>query len=265
MFNKITSRENQKLKNARKTREGKSKDEIFIEGLRLAEEAEKSGLQINECLIDERFGKSAREGELLEKIEQKCKSINTVENKIFQSLADTQHAQGIILLAKKPANVLKEQGNIERNKHFLLLFEVNNPSNLGAILRTAEAAGIGGVIVSKNSTDAFSPKSLRASMGAAFRLPVWENAAFEEVMRWAQERNLITTAADINAQKSYTKIDWTKPRLITFGSEAEGLSEKKRGEMDELMIIPMENSVESLNLAVSCGIILFEAKRHLEK
>jgi TrmH family RNA methyltransferase len=146
----------------------------------------------------------------------------------------------------------------------VLLHEINNPANLGAILRTAEAAGVAGIIISQNSADVFSPKSVRASMGACLRLNLWTNAGFEEVLSWSRENNLISTAADINARESYTEIDLSKPRLLIFGSEARGLSAEDFGEIDEQLVIPMENGVESLNLAVSCAVVLFEAKRQAQ-
>jgi TrmH family RNA methyltransferase len=154
---------------------------------------------------------------------------------------------------------------LQTNFPVIFLFEINNPSNLGAIFRTAEAAGAAGVIISAKSAAAFSPKAMRAALGANLRLPIWENARFEQVLIWASETKAITTAADINAVKKYTEIDWNQPRLLIFGSEAHGLSENARTSIEELIYIPMQNDVESLNLAVSCGIILFEAhrQRHL--
>ncbi|MDQ3180740.1 MAG: RNA methyltransferase, partial [Acidobacteriota bacterium] len=146
----------------------------------------------------------------------------------------------------------------------VLLHQINNPSNLGAILRTCEAAGVLGVILTNNSADAFSPKALRGAMGASFRLPIWDHADFFEAVDWAKEKNLISVCADINAEKSYLEIDWKKPRLLIFGSEAHGLSAEESAAVEESLVIPMENGVESLNLAVSCGVILFEAKKNAE-
>ena len=139
--------------------------------------------------------------------------------------------------------------------------EINNPSNLGAILRTTEAAGVAGVIISTNSADAFAAKAVRASMGAAFRIPVWYNAEFYEVLNWAAANNLTVTACDVSAALSYTDIDWKLSRLLVFGSEAHGLDSDDLGKIQEKINIPMANQVESLNLSVSAGIILFEAKR----
>ena len=118
--------------------------------------------------------------------------------------------------------------------------------------------------MTENSADVFSPKALRGAMGASLRLPIWTNAGFFEVLEWSKQKNLISICADINAEKSYTEIVWKQPRLLIFGSEAHGLSAQEREKVDESLIIPMENNVESLNLAVACGVILFEAKRQIE-
>nr|HQU85298.1 RNA methyltransferase [Pyrinomonadaceae bacterium] len=204
------------------------------------------------------FGKNERETVLFQHFGQLNKQINSVENKLFQTIADTHNSQGIVVIAEKPKNSFDE---LPMSNHFIFLHEINNPSNLGAILRTAEAAGINGIIISKNSTDVFSPKAIRASMGSVFRLPIWEKAEFEEVLSWAKLKKLMTTAADIKAENTIWETDWKQKRLIIFGSEADGLSEEKLSKIDEMIYVPMENAVESLNLAVSCGVILFEAKR----
>jgi TrmH family RNA methyltransferase len=266
---KINSRDNQKLKLARKVRDGHLKDLIFVEGLRLSEEVLRSGIKISEIFVVENFDQTARNAQLLKAFQSKNVSISEVPDKLFGSIADTKTSQGIILICEKPETEKHDfETTFTLQKDQLpiavLLHEINNPSNLGAILRTAEAVNAAGIIISKNSTDVFSPKSLRASMGAGFRLNIWTNAGFDEALAWSREKNLTSTAADINAEKSYTQIDWQKPRLLIFGSEAHGLSAEDFQKIDEGLIIPMENDVESLNLAVSCGIILFEAKRHLK-
>ncbi len=127
-----------------------------------------------------------------------------------------------------------------------MLHEINNPNNLGAILRTCEAVGVSNVIISKNSTDVFSPKALRSAMGASFRINFWTDAEFEKVLDWAKENNLTTVCADINSEKNLWEIDWKKPRLIIFGSEAHGLSETERKQIDEGLKIPMENRMSKV-------------------
>jgi TrmH family RNA methyltransferase len=141
------------------------------------------------------------------------------------------------------------------------LHELNNPSNVGAILRTAEAAGASGVILTKNSADVFSPKSLRGSMGAAFRLRFWTKADFSEVVEVCRQNRIKTVCADIRAAKNHTEIDWREATALIVGSEARGLSPEEIGETDEQIKIPMKTPVESLNAAVACGIVLYEAAR----
>ena len=263
---KITSRDNQRLKFARKVADGRVKDAIFIEGARLAEEVIRAEIEIFDVLIAENFRETERGQKILRNLDDKTEHFAEISERIFNSVSDTKHSQGIIIIAAKPAagkNII--EANLRKTERplplFILLHQINNPSNLGAILRTAEAAGVSGVITTENSADVFSPKALRGAMGAAFRLPVWTNADFFEALSWSKEKNLISVCADVNAEKSYLDIDWKKPRLLIFGSEAHGLNSEERRQIDESLIIPMENNVESLNLAVSCGVILFEAKR----
>lgn len=265
---KITSRDNQKLKFARKARDGKEKDAIFVEGARLAEELLLSDLKIFECLISESF--SRNRPDFLHEISKKFGGLAEVPDKIFSSLSDTKTSQGVILIAEKPKSGKDKIENIlirdfEKFPFLILLHQINNPANLGAILRICEAVGVRGVILTENSADVFSPKSLRAAMGAAFRLSFWTNADFDEVLPWAREKNLTTVCADVNSKKNFWEFDWSKRTLLIFGSEAHGLSKSERDKINESVFIPMEADVESLNLAVSGGIILFEAKRRWTK
>lgn len=262
---KIFSRDNQRLKRARRARDGRIEDLIFVEGLRLVDEALRSNLRVDEVFFDEKFAENERGKSFLKKFAASENiALFEVPEKIFASLADTKSAQGIVLIAHKPeTGKHKIEANLTGKKSPLVvvLHRTNNPSNLGAILRTAEAANVCGVVLTLNSADAFSPKSLRGAMGAAFRLPLWTGADFYEVLDWAGEINLISVAADVKARKNYSEIDWSKPSLLIFGSEAHGLDESEISRVEETLKIPMGNGVESLNLAVSAGVILFEAKR----
>lgn len=267
---KITSRDNQKLKNARKTRDGKVAELIFVEGLRLGEECLRSNVQIVEAFYIDGFPKKGRGSDLLNLLLERNIEVFEVPEQIFNSVAATKTSQGIILIAKRPKT---ERSSIEtglasnktRFPLFILLHEVNNPNNLGGILRTAEAAGVAGIILTNGSAYPFSPKALRASMGAAFRLPIWDNADFSEVLEWASANDLNSLYADPRSKNSYFNIDWRKARLLVFGSEAHGLAASEIEQIGETCLIPMDNNVESLNLSVSCGIILFEAKRRIAK
>lgn len=263
----ITSRENQKLKDARKVRDGKVDGSIFVEGVRLAEEVIRSGTIIREGLIAESFA-GDRATTILELLLEKGVVAQSVSDPVFRSVADTGQPQGIVLICERPENSKASfESRLSEDpaamQLIVFLHQINNPSNLGAIMRTAEAAGVAGLVCSVNSADPFSPKALRASMGSAFRLPIWHGGDMDEVCDWAVKRGMKLTAADTSGYKSYTEIDWKFPRLLVFGSEAHGLSEHDKARINDLIAIPMNSSVESLNLAVAAGVILFEARRQV--
>ena len=263
---KIASRDNARLKLARKARDGQTDDLIFVEGLRLVEEAVRSRLGIEFCIIATDFGSEEREYKLLGRLYDAAVEILETDSSIFSSIAETRSPQGIILICGRPETdraTFKELIVSRRSdvRAIVMLHEVNNPSNLGAVLRTAEAADVEGVIVTNGSTDAFSPKSLRASMGSAFRLPIWSNSDLDEVFEFAKREGYTPTAVILNADSEYTEIDWNTPRLLVFGSEAHGLPSEMLKKMDATISIPMNAEVESLNLAVAAGVILFEARR----
>ena len=260
---KISSRDNSKIKFARRVRDGLDADLIFVEGLRLAEEVSRSRLKISDLFFTENFPRTERGAKFLQAAE--TSNLAEVSDKVFDSLADTKNSQGIILLCEKPADgrtiIEANLAKTAKIPLLVLLHQINNPSNLGAILRTCEAVDVSGVILTDHSADAFSPKALRGAMCASLRLPMWTNADFLEILDWAKTKNITSICADVKTGKNYLEVNWQVPRLLIFGSEAHGLNEEELKEVAENLLIPMANNVESLNLAVSAGVILFEAKR----
>lgn len=257
-FPLIQSRDNQKLKFARAVRDERERGKIFLEGIRLCGEALKSDVKIESVFTDENF----QNRDLIATFAKKGANIFRVESKIFDSIADTKNSQGIVVICEKPESGREAvEKKLTENSLLLLLHRINNPSNLGAILRTAEAAGVSAIVTTENSANVFSPKALRGSMGAGLRFPVWTNADFFEVLHWAKKKNIKSVCADIKSRKSYTEINWNESKLLILGSEGHGLTESELSAAEESLFIPMANDVESLNIAVACGIILFEAKR----
>ena len=261
---KISSRDNHRMVNARKVRDGREDGRIFVEGKRLAAEALRSGIAVDECFFVSGFDND----DLLYAAADKAERTFELSAKLFDSIADTKSPQGIILIAKRPPNgreMIEHRLRAGNSTLPLVLFlkEINNPANLGAILRTAEAAGVSGVIVSTGSADVYSAKATRAAMGASFRVPVWDGVTFDEGVEWAKGLGLTTIAADISADKSYADTDWTDSAMLIFGTEAHGLSVEELASVNNKILIPMADGVESLNLAVSAGIIMFEAVRQL--
>ena len=265
---KIESRDNSKLKLARKVREGREHQYIFVEGLRLAEEALSSAVAVLFGIFRQDFGENPRETALANQLSRAGVGMLRVDERVFSTIADTKTSQGIALICSRPnASRSSFEQAIEKVDAalpiVLFLFEINNPSNLGAVIRTAAAAGILGVITSENSADVFSPKALRASMGALFRVPIWANGAADEVLRWSAGKGNIIAAGSGNGTIRHTSVDWTRQRLLIMGSEAHGVSQGLLDQAKEKIRIDMEPGVESLNIAVAAGVILFEARRHL--
>ncbi|MEO8041275.1 MAG: RNA methyltransferase [Acidobacteriota bacterium] len=257
---KIASRDNEYLKEARRVRDGKQRDKIFIEGVRLIEEAVLSGVTIDRLFVSD--SASERSGSLVN--EGGTRETFQLTDAAFRSIADTVTSQGVVALAERPAggrNAIEERLATSSMPLVAFLYETNNPSNLGAVIRTAEAAGAAGVIVSTGSADAFSPKALRAAMGSSFRSPVWTDVNLGEAIEWAADNDLQTIATTPTATTVHTDVDWTRRSMILFGSEAHGLPESELRSVDDQILISMDRSVESLNLAVACGVILFEARR----
>ena len=144
---------------------------------------------------------------------------------------------------------------------FLAIIEgVEKPGNLGAILRTADAAGVHAVIVTAGGTDIHNPNVVRASLGALFTQPVIE-APVAETIAWLRQRNIQIIAATPDATQRYTDIDLTRPTAIVMGSEAFGLSEQWRTVADHLVTIPMFGEMDSLNLSTSTALLLYETVR----
>lgn len=253
----ITSRDNRRLVEARKVRDGKVRELVFLEGRRVVEEVLRSRIELVECLAAAGFD----DGELLDRVAARCE-VSRVADRLFGSIADTDTPQGIVVIARRPRATLAALDAASADVPVVLyLKEINNPSNLGAIFRTAEAAGVAGVIVSGNSADAFSPKAMRAAMGANLRLPIAEGVAFDEALAWARAEGLATTATAAHAAASYLDIDWSVRRLLVLGSEAHGLSDGELAAVDETVSIPLANDVESLNLGVAAAVLMFEARR----
>jgi TrmH family RNA methyltransferase len=274
----IRSRHNALVKHARAVRDGReSQDQIFIEGLRLAEEAVRSRLVIQDVLYTEKFQQEERGARLLYELKAEGARLSLLSEDALASISDTRTPQGIVMLASRPhagretlLAVSKTQSSeSERAGHenetnfplIVIIHGINNPANAGAILRTAEAAGATGVVSTKGTTDLFSPKALRGAMGASFRLSLWTGADFAEVISWCSQNGIRILGATTGATKTHTEADWTKPCALVVGSEAAGLSASEVAMLDEAIRIPMRPPVESLNAAVASGIMLYEAAR----
>lgn len=255
----ISSKDNSQLKRARAIRDGRERGMMFVEGTRLVSELIKSPVRADAIFVSEAQGEKCVG--LLEQLEEnRTVQVYMVSERAFDSITDTDNSQGIVVLARRPGNCELAE-TLVKNSLYVYLNKVNNPANLGAVIRTAEAAGAAAVITSPGSADAFAPKALRASMGSGFRLPVIADVALEEAIDLADQKGIRVVGADISGTRDYTEFDWKNGAMLVIGSEAHGLNSEELSRLGAIVMIPMENNVESLNLAVSTGILLFEAKR----
>ena len=259
---KITSRDNSLLRRARDVRDGKVHDAIFVEGLRLCEEALHSKLGIEAVIYSDKIAKKERAAKLINELEGMAAKSASVSESLLANISYTKTPQGIIVLAARPAvNEADFPRRATETPLLVILHGINNPVNLGAILRTSEAAGATGAVTTTGTADPFSAKSLRGAMGATFRLPIWTGVDYEQVLTWCRKQSIQTICADAHAAQSYTEVDWRRATALIVGAESKGLSGDEVFAADGAVKIPMKGSTESLNVAVAAGILLYEAQR----
>jgi RNA methyltransferase, TrmH family len=259
---KITSRDNSLLRRARAVRDGKIGELIFVEGLRLCEEALSSKMEIEAVIYSDHIARKDRAASLIQNLNSVARDSAEVSEKLLESISYTKTPQGIVVLAARPTNDESSfAAKQPKTPLLVILHEINNPVNVGAIARTAEAAGATGIIATANTADPFSPKALRGAMGSAFRVPVWSGPEFSDAISWCASRKITTVAADVSGSTNYTDVDWRESRALIVGRESTGFSSKEIAAAGTVVRIPMQGAAESLNVAVAAGIILFEAAR----
>jgi RNA methyltransferase, TrmH family len=243
---------------------------FLVEGVRLVSDALDAGYPPQDCLYDpESLGKTER-GRLL--VRRLAAMSRQEQGRIFEATpralaaaGDTQHPQGVV--AAFPALSWPEPTPADKPGLWLVCDDIQDPGNLGTILRTAEASGVSGVWLTERCVDLYSPKVVRAAMGAHFRLPCFPETSWADI-----EATLIklgvgpngTYAAEAGAPMSYDEADWTAPSALIVSNEAHGLGEEARElatRRGGLISIPMLGGTESLNAAVAAAVILFEAAR----
>ncbi|HEX7313742.1 MAG TPA: RNA methyltransferase [Pyrinomonadaceae bacterium] len=257
----ITSRKNPLAQRARAVRDGREKSLVFVEGVRLCEEALRASVEFESVLYTRSLAQDERGASLLQRLQAVCRDAQAVSEDVLESVSDTKTPQGVVALARRPWTGGERIERATGVPLVVVMHRANNPSNAGAVLRVAEAAGATGVILTKGSTDPLSPKSLRGSMGSAFRLPLWTGPTLEEALGWCAARGIGTIATAAAANTLHTELDWTVPRAIIVGPEAGGLTVEEVRETETAVRIPMREPVESLNLATALAVVLYEAAR----
>ncbi|HKO98291.1 MAG TPA: RNA methyltransferase [Pyrinomonadaceae bacterium] len=258
----ITSRDNPLLRQARAVRDGKVDELIFVEGLRLSEEVLRSDLDIEAVILSEQLAQKEKVTSLLAELATQSIRTAIVSEKLLESISYTKTPQGIVVLASRPHSSQQDFAEKQTDDPLIVVMHrINNPVNVGAILRTAEAAGATGVIATKQTSDPFSPKSLRGAMGSAFRLPIWFGPSYEQTIEWCAAQDVQTICANVHANRNHDEADWKVPSALIMGPESEGLSAEEIALARDSVRIPMQGLAESLNVAVAAGVLLYEAAR----
>jgi TrmH family RNA methyltransferase len=260
----ITSRTNPKIKEIRLLKQAKHREargEFFIEGVRLVEEALAEAASVRQVLYSPRLGTTPRGERLLAEARRKFQGAewNEVEEETLASISDTRSPQGILAVLKKRAWAWKD---MESGKGPVVCFhELQDPGNLGTIFRVLEAGGGAGIVLTSGSVDPYNPKVLRASAGSFFRLPFLIFSSPEAVLRELRSRGYRVWTASATGPSSFWEVDFAQPAAILLGQEGGGLPEEWQAQADGALAIPMAPKIDSLNVAMAAGLIVYEAFR----
>ena len=252
----ITSSSNSKIKLVRslqgRSKNRKAESAFVAEGIRLVEEAINVKWPVEFLLFDETL--SERGTALIENLQQQSKlEISQIAPEIMADISDTETPQGILAVLQQEALLLPKSPNF-----IVLADQIRDPGNMGTLLRTTEAAGGDAVLLSPGTVDAFSPKVVRAGMGAHFRLPI-HHLTWEEIHDYLQ--NLPVFLAEAENGIPLWEANFTQPCALLIGGEAFGASPQGRALAKHTITIPMKGHAESLNAAIAAGILIAEVLR----
>jgi len=256
----ITSTSNPQVKNlqqlAKKARARNEQDVFLVEGMKMFQEAPREKIQkvyISKSLYEEK-GQAFCEGLDME----------ILEDRVFAAASDTKTPQGILCVMKQYHYRLEELLQ-KKAPHLLILENLQDPGNLGTIMRTAEGAGVDGVILSRTSVDLYNPKTIRSTMGSIYRMPFLYVERIEDILPKLKEKKIHTYAAHLQGKNCYDKEDYRTGTAFFIGNEGNGLTEELSRKADTWIRIPMHGKLESLNAAVAASILMYEVCRQRSK
>ena len=257
----ITSTSNAKIKRIvqlRKKKKARDAEGVFlVEGIRMFRE-------IPEKLLQEIYISESCEGKEGKEIRRRASACGIrpelVSDGVFSHLSDTQTPQGILCVVRQLSYSLEEVADAPC-PHMLVLDRLQDPGNVGTILRTAEGAGVTGILLDGECADIYNPKTIRSTMGSIFRMPFYYIQDLEEGIRYLKKRGICTYAAHLEGKRAYDEEDYRKPCAFLIGNEGNGLRPEIADLADTYIRIPMAGEVESLNAAIASAVLMFEAGR----
>lgn len=256
---KITSKDNEFVKHIKKLKDKKHRDEsneYVIEGIKIVKEAIQENAEIKQIIICEDCENSGviPKDLMYEIAKYECVYVT---NKIFNSLTEVVNPQGIIAIINKSTG----EKQIDYSEEIIVaLDDIQDPGNLGTILRTADSVGLTQILVSKGTADAFNPKVVRSTMGAIFRVKIIECEDLKQTLKEVQKHKFELVVTSLQTEESFYDIDYNK-KVIVIGNEANGVKQEIQDMADKKVKIPMLGKTESLNAAVATGIMLYEYVR----
>ena len=254
----ITSKDNENIKSIKKLKERKYRDlnnEYIIEGIKILKEAIQEKAVIKKIVIcEECLANNIIDEKLLYEIAKY--DCLYVSKKIFEGLTDVSKPQGILAVVEK-----NNKKDINYTEDIIVALDgLQDPGNLGTILRTLDSANLSQVIVSKDTVDAYNPKVVRSTMGAIFRVNIVETENLKETLKEMKRHKYKVMCTDLTASKNIYEVDYTK-KILVIGNESNGISKELLDMADEKIIIPMLGKTESLNASVATSIIVYEYVR----
>ena len=262
----LTSRENALFKTIRLISSGSRRapaDLVVAEGIRVLREIDTCGCRIDTVLLSEGFGNSNKEEELLHGWLARNVRICRTSESLFRTVSDVRAPQGAIALVPFPERKLAAA---VPGQNALVLFAcgIQDPGNLGTIIRTAAAAGASLVCIGPKTVSPRNPKAIRASAGTIFRIPIVEHAEMSEFLDYCTRHSIRAYRTDILQGLAYTHVDFRSPSAILLGNEGNGIPYEECIGLPAIRI-PMAEDIESLNVAMAGAVILFEASRQRTK
>lgn len=253
----ITSTSNPKIKNLvqlqKKKRLREEQGIFMVEGIRMFREIPRE--LIKEIYASESFYNKNKE--VFVNIDKRVELLSDV---VFQKVSETKTPQGILCVVKRKTYTLDDMLE-NKNAHLLVLDGLQDPGNVGTIIRTGEAAGVTGVILSKDTADLYQAKTIRSTMGSIFRVPCVYIEDILETMETMKSHKIITFAAHLDGEKWYNEVEYNGKIAFLIGNEGNGLRKEVAQSADTWIRIPMEGDVESLNAAVAATVLMYEAYR----
>ncbi len=256
----ITSLQNPAIKNIvklSKSNERKEKQLFVIEGARELSLALQSNYRVEAVYVCREMFEKTKYPDVLNSIDEK--NIFDISPHVFEKVAYRENSDGVVALAKPKSHSLNDL-KLSSNPFVIILESVEKPGNLGAILRTADAAAVDAAIVCDPQTDLYNPNVVRSSVGGIFTVPT-AVCTSSEAVQFLEDKGIISYSAELQAAEFYQDIDFTKPSAIVMGTEADGLTDYWLKNAKKRIKIPMRGKIDSLNVSVSTAVLTFEAMR----